>query len=154
LAVLLLEGEFVTLLPRLKSPMRRLRVLTGRPGTWATLGEAARRMRRNPTVAEDALWQALRRGRLGAKFRRQHVIDRYIVDFFCLSAKLIVELDGPIHLEQQEEDLNRESVLLNLGYTVLRYPNQRILEDIDGVMADLKNHLPAPISEQGVTAEP
>ena len=100
----------------------------------------ARAMRHQPTPAEDALWQALRGDQLPAKFRRQHVIDRYIVDFVSFPAKLIVEADGGTHLapEQADYDQGRSDLLAELGYRVLRFPNEQILNDLAGVLAVIR----------------
>ena len=73
--------------------------------------EFARRMRNEPTAAEKMLWQFLRGGKLGEKFRRQAAIGKYIVDFVCLGLKLIVELDGESHLTKQEHDQKRDETL-------------------------------------------
>jgi very-short-patch-repair endonuclease len=121
--------------------MRRKLVLSGRPGNWGVLQERAWQMRENPTPAEKALWERIRRNALGQKFRPQHVIDRYIVDFFCFSARLVVEIDGPIHEGQLEDDRNRDAVLQNLGYRVIRYTNNQVLSEIDEVLENLVTHL-------------
>jgi very-short-patch-repair endonuclease len=74
--------------------------------------EAAREFRRGPTRAETILWQALRGGKLGGlHFRRQQVIDGYIVDFYCHAARLVVEVDGSVHEYQRGEDAEREQAL-------------------------------------------
>jgi hypothetical protein len=68
------------------------------PHLWEKLKPVARQMRQEPTQAEDLLWQSLRNHQLlGFKFRRQHSIERFIVDFYCAEAKLVIEIDGPIH---------------------------------------------------------
>ncbi|GGF11751.1 endonuclease domain-containing protein [Hymenobacter cavernae] len=103
----------------------------------------ARRMRHEPTAAEDKLWQQLRGGQLGVKFRRQHSIDRYIVDFVCLSHKLIVELDGAGHVEpdQADYDRGRSALLEELSYRILRFSNEQALNQIDAVLAAIKTNL-------------
>ena len=68
------------------------------PQLWHRLKPLAREMRLNPTPAEDRLWQRLRRSQIhGTPFRRQHTIERFIVDFYCPQAQLVIELDGPIN---------------------------------------------------------
>jgi len=67
------------------------------PALWAKLRPLAQQMRLEPTLAEQRMWQYLRKRQLGVKFRRQHVIDRFIVDFYAREARLIIEVDGPIH---------------------------------------------------------
>jgi len=108
-----------------------------------TLKERARGMRHEPTAAEDKLWQSLRSGQLGAKFRRQHSIDRYIVDFVCLSHKLIVELDGAGHAEpdQADYDRGRSALLEELGYRILRSPNEQALNQTEAVLTAIKSSL-------------
>ncbi|MGI4874830.1 MAG: endonuclease domain-containing protein [Janthinobacterium lividum] len=103
----------------------------------------ARGMRHEPTPAEAKLWESLRGGQLGAKFRRQHSIDRYIADFVCLSHKLIVELDGAGHLEpdQADYDHGRSALLTELGYRVLRFSNEDVITHIDQVLATIKANL-------------
>ena len=107
------------------------------------LKERARGMRHEATPAEEKLWQNLRGGQLGAKFRRQHSIDRYIVDFVCLSYKLIVELDGVGHLEpdQADYDLGRSALLDELGYQVLRFSNEQALNQTENTLAAIKTKL-------------
>ncbi|MFC3650473.1 endonuclease domain-containing protein [Dyella humi] len=95
----------------------------------------ARDLRGNMTDAERLLWCHLR-NRLfsGRKFRTQHEIDRYIVDFVCAEAKLIVELDGGQHAEQMEQDAERTRRLETLGYRVLRFWNDDVLTNTDAVL--------------------
>ncbi|HEX8329058.1 MAG TPA: DUF559 domain-containing protein [Hymenobacter sp.] len=104
------------------------------------LGLRARGMRHEPTEAENALWQALRGGRVGAKFRRQHPIHRYIVDFVCIGAKLVVEADGGAHLdpEQRDYDAGRSALLAEMGFRVLRFANERVLGELDAVVEEIQ----------------
>src|ERR1051326_216543 len=96
-------------------------------------GSTARRLRRNQTDAERILWLRLRDRRLnGLKFRRQVPIDRYVVDFFCADAHLIIELDGGQHATADET--NRTRALEAMGYLVLRFWNNEVHENIDGVL--------------------
>ena len=97
----------------------------------------ARRLRRSQTRAEEKLWQHLRnRQLLGFKFRRQVPIDRFIVDFVCFDAKVIVEVDGATHGTQDEvmRDTERTCALESFGYLVLRFRNVDVYENIDGVL--------------------
>ena len=107
------------------------------------LKERARGMRKEPTPAEAKMWQLLRGNQLGVKFRRQHSIDRYIVDFICLTHKLIVELDGPGHLEpdQADYDNGRTAYLQELGYRILRFTNEQALNLPKRVLATIKINL-------------
>jgi very-short-patch-repair endonuclease len=94
----------------------------------------ASRLRRDQTDVEQKLWLAVRNRRLAnAKFRRQATIGRYIVDFLCIEAKLIVELDGGQHSE--EADAERTRFLEAQGYRVLRFWNNDVIENFDGVLA-------------------
>ena len=86
------------------------------------LRSLARQMRRRPTPAEDLLWKRLRGCQLARfKFYRQHPIDRFIVDFYCPAAALVVEVDGDVHRQQVEADQEREQVLSELGFRVIRF---------------------------------
>ena len=89
---------------------------------------AARQLRREQTPAEATLWRLLRGDRLGVSFRRQHVIGRFVVDFCCPGARLVIELDGAVHEtdEAREQDAWREGQLRELGYEVMRFPNDII----------------------------
>lgn len=91
-------------------------------------------MRHNQTKAEARLWTELRGRKLaGYKFRRQHVIDGFIVDFCCLQHDLIIEVDGPVHQMRQEYDAARSQHLIDLRYFVLRVSNHDVLENIEVV---------------------
>jgi very-short-patch-repair endonuclease len=99
----------------------------------------ARELRQNMTPAEKVLWQALRANRLdGIHFRRQQVIAGYIVDFYCHAASLVVEVDGGIHLQQVESDRQRQQALTERGFRVLRFQNEQVFNDLDGVLAQIR----------------
>ena len=111
--------------------------------------KTARRLRRNQTDAERLLWFRLRDRRLaGWKFRRQFPIDRYIVDFFCADARLIIELDGGQHAVQTNADVARTKILEAMGCLVLRFWNNDVISNIEGVleevMAALERSSPEP----------
>jgi very-short-patch-repair endonuclease len=100
---------------------------------------AARDLRARETSVEDILWEELRSRRLdGMKFRRQHPIGPFVVDFCCTEHRLVIELDGGVHAEQQEQDAEREAILAMAGYRVIRFPNQSIREDLPGVLAAIR----------------
>ena len=100
--------------------------------------ENARRLRRDQTDAERILWSRLRDRRLnGLKFKRQVPIDRYIADFCCADARLIIELDGGHHSANEEADAKRTAVLESCGYLVLRYWNNDVMKNLDGVLEDI-----------------
>ena len=97
------------------------------------LRQYARDMRKDPTDAEAMLWNILRGKRLeGMRFRRQHTIENYIVDFICLDEKLIIEVDGEQHAESAYDE-KRDTRLKELGYTVLRFWNDEILKNSDAM---------------------
>ena len=91
-------------------------------------------LRKKSTLAERKLWALIRNDQLGVNFRRQHAIGNYIPDFVCIEKKLIVELDGSQHLEQQEYDQERTKYLNSLGYKVIRFWNNAVMKDLDGVI--------------------
>ena len=95
----------------------------------------ARKLRQNATDAETLLWRHLRDRRLaGFKFRRQHVIGHYIVDYVCPSEKLIVELDGGQHADRVAYDERRTGYLESNGFRVVRFWNNDLLRDVDSVL--------------------
>jgi len=97
--------------------------------------EAAKRLRREMTPAERVLWQHLRANRLhGLHFRRQQAIDGFIVDFYCHSAGLVVEVDGDAHDDQALYDEERTGILATRGLRVLRVRNEDVLQDIASVL--------------------
>jgi very-short-patch-repair endonuclease len=99
--------------------------------------QRARKLRASQTSAEARLWQALRDRRLARwKFRRQHPIDRYIVDFVTLDGKLVIEVDGVTHSEIEElaRDEHRTRVIESLGFLVLRVTNVDVYDNLEGVL--------------------
>jgi very-short-patch-repair endonuclease len=99
---------------------------------------APRQLRARATPAEAALWLALRDRQLsGLKFRRQHALGPFVVDFCCVSCRLIIELDGAIHDRQVEQDRARTEYLEQLGYRVVRFRNEEMLRDISGIRMQL-----------------
>ncbi len=112
---------------------------------WEKLKPLARQMRREATAAENRLWQRLRNKQiLGYKFRRQHAIDRFIVDFICNQAQLVIEVDGEIHDYTQEEDGIRQDFLESQGLRVIRFRNEEVLNNIDGVVKEIARWLENP----------
>ena len=95
----------------------------------------SKELSRNLTLAEEKLWAQLRAHRMGeVHFRKQHAIGNYIVDFCAPRKKLIVELDGSQHLEQEEYDAERTEFLKSKGYKVLRFWNNDVMNDIESVL--------------------
>ena len=105
--------------------------------------ENAKRMRKEYTEAENILWQQLRKDQLGVKFRRQHPIDSYIVDFISLQQKLIIEIDGGYHETQDQKELDKErtKTLNDIGFEVLRFTNNEVSNSLSAVLQKIKNHL-------------
>ena len=104
-------------------------------GASRTIKDAARDLRHNMTPAEELLWERLKLRRLnGLRFRRQHPIGRFILDFYCSEHKLVIEVDGPIHERQTEHDEARTEHLRSAGYTVLRFQNEEVIEETDAVL--------------------
>ncbi len=104
------------------------------------LTPVARELRNDPTEAEKHLWRVLRSRGLGVKFRRQAIIGSYIVDFVCFEKKLIIEVDGGQHA-QSRRDILRDKWLSNQGFEVVRFWNQDVLENLDGVFEKIEEHL-------------
>ncbi len=103
----------------------------------------ARKLRRQSSDAECALWKQLRNRRLnGYKFRRQAVIEPYIVDFVCMEAKLIIEADGGQHADQIAYDTQRTAALESMGYRVVRFWNHEILGELHSVLEQIAAELP------------
>jgi very-short-patch-repair endonuclease len=103
------------------------------------LQTVARGLRREMTEAEEVLWRALRGRGVGAlRFRRQHPVGRFVLDFYCPAAKLCVEVDGDIHDEQEERDEARTAALATGGYRVLRFRNEEVLNDLPSVIARIE----------------
>ncbi len=105
--------------------------------------EEAKRMRKEPTDAEAALWELLRDKKLADKFRRQHLIDDFIVDFVCLSKNLVIEVDGGYHNDptQKEYDQQRTLYLNEKGFKVIRFTNEEVLGNTEAVLTKIKDIL-------------
>ena len=114
--------------------------------------ERANELRREMTPAEKLLWQQIRANKLGVRFRRQQVIQGFIVDFYCHQAGLVIEIDGDIHDLQKEEDERREKVLREMGLRVVRFGNDEVVRNLSAVVGKIKefilhpSHLPRPAS--------
>lgn len=93
----------------------------------------SRYLRKNMTEAEKKLWSKIRNKNLGMKFRRQQPIGNYIVDFVCFEKKLIIEIDGGEHMESKTDE-ERDKILRGEGYKVLRFWNNEVLKNIEGVL--------------------
>ena len=138
--------------PPKSSPKREdLGVHTADPTMYGVLKERAEAMRKNPTEAEKVLWEALRAKGLGVKFRQQHIIEDFIVDFYCNEYKVTVEVDGGYHNEegQMKSDAERTARLNELGYTELRFTNEEVLHDLDSVLKKIKTFCSGTPSPSG-----
>jgi len=121
--------------------------LTGNPETAPLFLEKAKEMRANPTEAEAILWQHLKGKKLGYKFRQQHLIGDYIVDFVCLSKRLVIEVDGKIHDSQAENDQERTNFLGDRGFKVIRFKNKEVIGNVGGVVDEIEKILSLTLSE-------
>ncbi|MDX1991031.1 MAG: DNA methyltransferase [bacterium] len=159
------EGSGVRAKPEVRADAETFR-------EWASkvMVTIARDLRQRETSAEETLWAALRDRRLGnLKFRRQHPVTNttYVVDFFCYEASLVVELDGPIHQLQLEQDRVRQSELEQQGLTVLRFKNEQVQHHLEDVLVTILAEAfprvqrsanvglsPLPEGEEGRTSSP
>jgi very-short-patch-repair endonuclease len=112
-------------------------IVTEQPVTKAKL-ERAKELRREMTPAEKLLWKEVRANKLGVRFRRQQVIQGFIVDFYCHRAALVVEVDGDVHDLQKEEDERREKVLSALGLRIVRFQNNEISKNLSTVVGRIR----------------
>ena len=117
------------------------RYITANPKSHDFIKQIRDHLKENPTEAEQILWKYLRGKQTGYKIRRQHIIDDFITDFVCLSKKLVIEVDGKIHLQQKEYDRLRTARLNELGYQVIRFTNEEVLGNPDKVQAKVKEYL-------------
>jgi len=105
-------------------------------GANAETFEYAAILRKNETIAEKRLWERLSNKQLGYKFRRQHPIKFFIADFYCHQLKLVIEVDGDIHLlpERKEYDINRAAEIEHLGIRIIRFTNREVLGSMESVV--------------------
>jgi len=107
-------------------------------GAKRTIFQNACELRKEMTPAEKVLWNRLNKSQLGVRFKAQHPIDIFIADFYCHKCKLIVEVDGEIHLSQKEADENRTAELERFGLTVIRFTNKEVLNDVEKVVDEIR----------------
>ena len=123
---------------------------------YEVLIERATELRKNPTYAEKILWSKLKNGLSGYDFLFQVVMVPFIPDFVCLSAKLIIELDGEVHDFQRNYDEDRDINLAVSGYKILRFSNNEIIENSDEVLRQIlfecSSRDPLPIRSEGLLA--
>jgi len=105
----------------------------------------SRELRRDQTEAEKVLWRFLRNRHLtGRKFRRQYVFKGFILDFYCAEEKIAIELDGLIHIKQKDYDVARQEVIENNGIRFIRFKNEMVINNINGVLNSIKFSFPSP----------
>ena len=116
---------------------------TAYPDSYSVTKENAKINRSNMTDAESLLWHYLRQEKLGVRFRRQHIIGDYIVDFISLKQRLIIEIDGGYHndIVQQQEDRIRQNWLESMDYKVIRFTNEEVFYNIETVISTIKGNI-------------
>ncbi len=120
--------------------MRRFLRLSD-PVVSELLRPRARAMRGSPTASEAKLWAVLRNKGLGVRFRRQVILGPYIVDFFAPSARVVIEVDGPVHESHAEEDHARDEFLRCSGYRVLRIGSEGVMQNLGTVISTIAHAL-------------
>ncbi len=117
--------------------MKRKHIITGQHIDPAKLAQA-KVLRRQMTPAEKLLWSRLRRNQLGYHFRRQQVIAGFIMDFYCDAARLVVEVDGPIHEQQTNYDESRAELLTEWDISTLRVTNEEVMGKLEETLARIR----------------
>ena len=102
-------------------------------------------LRKNMTEAEKIIWERVCKNQLGVRIRRQHPIWKFIADFYCREIKLIIEIDGGIHLssEKKEYDINRDITLNDLGIEIIRFTNDQVINETSKVIEEIKRTIEA-----------
>jgi len=114
---------------------------TANPTSYGVIKNFRTELKKNPTKAEDILWHFLKSKKTGHQLRKQHVVDNFIVDFICIRKKLVIEVDGKIHLQQKEQDELRTARLNVKGFKVIRFTNEEVLENPKRVADNIKQIL-------------
>ncbi len=115
--------------------------ITANPLSYNLIKQIRDKLKRNPTEAEKIMWEYLCNKKTGHKIRRQHIIDNFIADFVCLSKKVVIEIDGKIHVYQKEYDKLRTIRFNELEYTVIRFSNEEVIKNPELVATKIKNIL-------------
>lgn len=113
------------------------------------LTQIVRELRKSPNLAEKKLWSALRNDQLdGVKFRRQHPVGGFIVDFYCPAARLAIELDGGVHLDSEQENYDRlrQNALSEVGVKVIRFWNSAVEGELDIVIQTIRKEVKARLT--------
>ena len=113
------------------------------------LRQLARGFRKNPTDAEQTLWQAIRSRKIGYEFRRQHPLHGFVVDFYCYELMLVIEVDGSIHNTTLERDKLKDQVLVSNSYHVMRFSNDLVLNHLPSVIEKIKLQTQTPFPRIG-----
>ncbi|MEW4924716.1 DUF559 domain-containing protein [Algibacter sp. 2305UL17-15] len=135
-----------------KAQTIRKKYMTARPSAYKLLKELQTQNKKHSTQAEQVLWECLRGKKLGYKFRRQHIVDEFIIDFVNIEKNLAIEVDGGYHttIEQKEADELRTKILNEIGFKVIRFTNEQVLGDIDNVLNYIEKALESlPSGEVG-----
>ncbi|MBU3012672.1 DUF559 domain-containing protein [Polaribacter vadi] len=131
--------------PSLREGVQSLRkkYMTARPSVYKLMKELQLERKKKTTEAEQILWEQLRIKKLDSKFRRQHIVDEFIVDFICIEKNLIIEVDGKYHntKEQQEADNLRTKILQELGFKVIRFTNEEVIGNVDSTIKKITQEL-------------
>ena len=138
-----LANTSIEITPQLLTFNRRMENKNNRLNNLPFLKSRRRKLRNKCTMAEDILWQHIKHSKLGGrKFRRQHSIGRYILDFYCPSERLAIELDGPIHdrPERIAYDRKRTEYLISVGIRVVRFRNKALLQNPKKVLTEIAEH--------------
>lgn len=111
--------------------------------------ERAKKLRENMTWAERKLFEQLSKNKLGVRFRAQHPLSLYIVDFYCHQAKLVIEIDGDVHFndESQKADEERTIAIEEFGLRLLRFTNEEIFKNINEVISEIAKHINERLSQ-------
>ena len=123
---------------------------TANPFTYNVVKDDQKSLRNNLTTAEEVLWEYIKDKKMGIKFKSHHIIDNYVPDFVALSCKLIIEVDGEIHIYQKDVDKQRTLELNKKGFKIIRFTNNEILNNIFGVLEIIKNEVESRKRDQNL----
>ena len=115
--------------------------MTANESIYKKIKEMQIHQKNHPTKTEILMWEYLRNQKTGYKIRRQHIIECFITDFVCLKKKVVIEIDGGIHIKQKEYDKYRTEILTSSGFEVIRFSNEEVLKDPAAVALQIKGKL-------------
>ncbi|MDQ3683917.1 MAG: endonuclease domain-containing protein [Bacteroidota bacterium] len=115
-----------------------------------TIFQYAEALRKNMTEAEKIVWERFCKNQLGVRIRRQHPIYKYIADYYCHELKLVIEIDGGIHMikENKKYDISRDITLSEFGIQIVRFTNDQVINQIDQIIEEIKNKIKGLKQEQ------